>query len=179
MRLFRRLAHLVRRVATTMKGRTPSRTDLQWAAELLAPPELTLFSSMEPIDQAHALEVARRTEALLGQHGGDTNWVLVAALLHDVGKIESEAGVAGRVLATLIGPAVGDSMAERLGRQSGWRGSVGRYLRYPILGASLLGAIGSDERVRAWAAEHHRPADEWSVPSELGRVLRDADDASS
>ena len=174
-----RITHLVRRVATTLKGRTPSPPDLRWAAELLTPSEMTLFSSMEPIDQAHALEVERRPEVAVGQVVEVTDWVLVAALLHDIGKIESRTGVAGRVLATLIGPMVGDSMAERLGRGRGRIGSIGRYLRYPILGASLLGAIGSDENVRLWAAEHHRSANEWSVPRELGRVLRDADDASS
>ena len=84
-----RITHLVRRVATTLKGRTPSPPDLRWAAELLTPSEMTLFSSMEPIDQAHALEVARRTEVAVGQVVEVTDWVLVAALLHDIGKIES------------------------------------------------------------------------------------------
>ena len=56
--------------------------------------------------------------------------------------------------------------------------AVGRYVRYPALGAALLEAAGSDARVVAWAREHHEPETVWTVPVAEGRVLRAADDAS-
>ena len=39
-----------------------------------------------------------------------------------------------------------------------------------------LAAAGSDRRTVAWATEHHRPESAWSVPTAVGRVLKDADD---
>jgi hypothetical protein len=37
---------------------------------------------------------------------------------------------------------------------------------------------GSDERVVAWAAEHHLPESDWTVPLAEGRILALADDGA-
>ncbi len=174
-----RAAHLVRRFVTSVKGRRPQDQDLEWVSDVLEPAEHTLFLKMTDTDQAHAIEVARRAEVALPQGDRDRGWALRAALLHDVGKIESQVGTAGRVVATVfeaVSPAgVVRSVAARPGRI----GAIGRHLGYPDTGASLLGAIGSDPLVRAWAAEHHLAADQWTVPPTVGRILREADDAAS
>ena len=39
-----------------------------------------------------------------------------------------------------------------------------------------LAMAGSDERVVAWAAEHHEPEERWTVPVDAGRLLVAADD---
>ena len=44
--------------------------------------------------------------------------------------------------------------------------------------ADLLRLADSDDLVTAWSREHHLPEAEWTVPVELGQVLRTADDAS-
>ena len=102
--------------------------------------------------------------------------VSLAALLHDVGKSVAGLGTYGRVVATLSEAAGGASMATAWTESSGFTRKVGLYLQYPDLGADLLRLAGSDERVVAWAAEHHLPEAGWTVPLAEGRVLSLADD---
>ena len=47
---------------------------------------------------------------------------------------------------------------------------------HPDLGADLLQLAGSDPLTVAWAREHHLPEPEWTVPTPIGRALKDADD---
>ena len=88
------------------------------------------------------------------------------------GKVEADLGTFGRVAATLVGRR----------RAAGWagapgvRGRVAAYLRHDALGAELLEDAGADLLTVAWAREHHRPERDWTVPLEVGRALRAADD---
>ncbi|MFM7064739.1 MAG: HD domain-containing protein [Actinomycetes bacterium] len=131
---------------------------------------------MAATDQRHLLGVAKAVE----RHGVDRQpperWVMAAALLHDVGKTVSGLGTYGRVVATLSEAVGGASMATAWTESSGFTRKVGLYLQYPALGADLLRLAGSDERVVAWAAEHHLPEEDWTVPLDAGRVLALADD---
>ena len=67
-------------------------------------------------------------------------------------------------------------MAASWADTRGFTRRVGLYLQYPELGADVLRMAGSDERVVAWAAEHHHPEEDWTVPVEAGRLLQLADD---
>jgi hypothetical protein len=98
--------------------------------------------------------------------------VLAAALLHDVGKVESGLGTAGRVLATLVGRR----RAHRWAGRPGPTGRIERYLRHDEIGAEALTRAGSDPVTVAWAREHHLAPSAWSVPPAIGHALRDADD---
>lgn len=102
--------------------------------------------------------------------------MVTAALLHDVGKIDSCLGVYGRVVATLSAAVAGPETARDWVRGSGFTRRVGLYLLHPKLGGDHLGMAGSDPFVEAWAREHHSPEEEWTVPAEMGQVLKAADD---
>ncbi|MGH9064730.1 MAG: hypothetical protein ACRD0L_12300, partial [Acidimicrobiales bacterium] len=102
--------------------------------------------------------------------------VVVAALLHDVGKVEAGLGTGARVVATLVASALGRPRVAGWITQPGWAGRLGRYVAHASLGAELLERVGSHPLVRAWAAEHHRPPHLWSVPGEVGARLKAADD---
>ena len=93
--------------------------------------------------------------------------VVAAALLHDVGKIESGFGPFRRAAATVLGKVRGRTHAD---------GRIGAYLRHDELGAALLREAGSAPLTIAWAAEHHRPPAQWSVPAAIGHALKEADD---
>jgi hypothetical protein len=80
------------------------------------------------------------------------------------------------VVATLSGWVGGHDMAASWADTRGFTRKVGLYLQYGELGADLLQLGGSDARVVAWAAEHHLPEEDWSVPADAGRLLADADD---
>lgn len=104
--------------------------------------------------------------------------VLAAALLHDVGKIEARFGAYRRTLATLCAIAVKQDpdVIRAWTKATGFTRRVGLYLQHPKLGGDLLGVAGSDPLTEAWTREHHLPESEWTVPLELARALKDADD---
>ena len=129
---------------------------------------------MSRADRRHAIAVARRVSTVLGPTAPRP--VLAAALLHDVGKIDARLGTYGRVVATLAGKMAGAPMALAWSETQGFTRRVGLYLRHAELGADRLRLAGSDPLTVAWAAEHHRPSEYWSLPPETAIVLKAADD---
>ncbi|MHB1923071.1 MAG: hypothetical protein ACYCSJ_00085 [Acidimicrobiales bacterium] len=168
--------HLARRFFGSLSRAEPGPADTAWVEGVLLPGERGLWARMSAPDRRHAVGVARAVQAEMGPAA--TRPVLAAALLHDVGKVDSGLGTLARVLATVAGrPAVRRRSAELAGR-GGPLGRLGRYLRHPEIGGDLLRAAGSDSLTRAWSESHHRPEERWdpAVPVETGRVLKAADD---
>ena len=142
--------------------------------ERLLPGEHELWRRMSGPDRRHAIGVAERVERALGHEA--TRPVLAAALLHDVGKIESRLGTYGRVVATMSAKVAGVGMADTWRNQRGFARRVGLYLHHDQLGGDLLELAGSDPLTVAWTREHHRPESEWTVDRTLGAALKAADD---
>jgi hypothetical protein len=159
--------HLTRRFFGALRPGGPSPADEDWVATALSPSVHTLWRRMPGADRRHAVGVARQVSADL----------VPAALMHDVGKIESGFGTLARVPATLIGMAGGRRRAAGWSaRQRGLRRRVGLYLRHAPLGADMLQRAGADQLVVAWAGEHHLPSSSWTVPAAAGAALKAADD---
>ena len=167
-------AHLVKRFFGSLLPRGPRPADDAWARAQLLPAEVDLWRRMRPADRRHAVGVAREVERALGADA--TRPVLAAALLHDIGKIESGLGVYGRVIATLCGMVAGRDTAKLWTYGRGFTRRVGLYLLHPDLGGDLLGMAGSDPLTEAWAREHHRPPDTWTVDPAIATALKEADD---
>ena len=169
--------HRAGRFFSTAFGGGPSAEDTEWALGKLSDNEKRLFARMRPSDRAHAVAVARSVERHFVDEGSEAPpWTLSAALMHDIGKTVAGLGVYGRTVATLSGWVGGADMAEQWADTTGFTRRVGLYMQYPRLGAELLEVNGSDPRVVAWAAEHHLPAEDWTVPAAEGEVLAKADD---
>jgi hypothetical protein len=151
------IAHLAKRFFGSLRRGAPA--DEAWALEQLGPGERQLWVRMSDADRRHAVDVAHRV-------GVQPRPVLAAALLHDVGKVESGLGTFGRVGATVLGAL----------SRTRWKGSVGAYLRHDEIGAALLADAGADPLTVAWAREHHLPAAQWTVPYDIGVALKAADD---
>ena len=166
--------HLARRFFGSLRPGGPKKTEEAWARAQLLPSEVELWKRMSNPDRRHAAAVARDVERSLGHEA--TRPVLAAALLHDVGKIESGLRTYGRVIATLCGMIVGREQAKVWMRGRGFTRRVGMYLLHPDLGGDLLGMAGSDPLTEAWTREHHKPPDQWTVSPELAQVLKDCDD---
>ena len=160
--------HLVRRFLGSLSPLPVADEDESWASGRLGPGERQLWQRMSRADRKHSVGVARRVAAQVGEQRP----VLAAALLHDVGKVEADLGTFGRVAATLLGRR----HAARWDGRPGVRGRMSGYLRHDAIGAALLQDAGADPLTAAWAREHHLPEGQWTVPLELGRALRDADD---
>ena len=156
--------HLARRFLGSLSPRPLDREDDAWVRQCLLPGERALWDRMSRPDRKHAAGVARDVDRALD---GAPRPVLAAALLHDVGKIDSGLGTFSRAGATVIGAVVG---RQRAG------GRLGRYFRHDAIGADLLERAGADALTVAWAREHHLPPDRWTVPRELADALAAADD---
>jgi CRISPR-associated nuclease/helicase Cas3-like protein len=157
--------HLARRFAGSFARGGPSPADEAWVSSWLGDGEQRLWSRLSDADRKHAVGVARRTVEVLG--ASTERAVVAAALLHDVGKLESGFGPFRRAAATIVGKVWGRTRARR---------RTGVYLRHDELFAALLREAGSAPLTVAWAAEHHQPPAQWSVPAAIGRALKDADD---
>ena len=174
-----KLAHLSRRFVRALKARPPSPDDLAWVDQILGPALTRQWRQMPYHDQCHALGVVRGVEAQLAgtPYADDDRW-LVAALTHDIGKLDSRLSVFGRVGATVSGAVAGRDMADAWSERSGYTRRVGLYLRHPELGANRIRVAGGPEEAAAWAAAHHTP-DRWDssgIPEPVVVALVAADD---
>ena len=89
-----------------------------------------------------------------------------AALLHDVGKVESDLGTLSRVAVTIAAVALGH---RRL------RGRAGLYVAHDRIGGELLRAAGSDPLTVAWAEQHHLDPGRWTIDRRTAMALHAAD----
>ena len=169
-----RAAHLAKRFAGSLVPLGPSAGDAAWAEAQLTEGEKALWRRLSRNDRRHAVGVARRVERSLGAEA--TRPVLAAALLHDVGKVASRLGTFGRVGATLAGAAAGHDYAYAWSERSGITRRFGLYLRHAELGGDMLELAGADGLTVAWARQHHDAEDRWTVPLDVGRALKAADD---
>ncbi len=176
--------HLVGRFFGSIRPGPPQPQDEAWAIDHLLAGEADLWERMSNPDRRHAVGVARDVVARwpdLGLDDGAATTpprpVVAAALLHDVGKVDAGLRTPARVVATLVWGVLDDRKADEWAEDaSGFRSRLGRYRRHPEIGAELLRAAGADPLTAAWAEEHHRPAETWSVDPVVGSVLKDCDD---
>ena len=173
--------HLARRFFGSLRPGPPDPADEAWAIGHLLPGEIDVWRRMGNPDRRHAVGVARAVVARFGD--GDPaalpdRAVVAAALLHDCGKVVSGLRTPARVAATVVWASSDDEeQFERwLARDGGLRHRLAQYRNHPELGREVLAAAGSDEVTAAWAAEHHLPEDAWTVPADIGRLLKACDD---
>jgi len=170
-----RLPHLVRRFLGSLPPGGPGAGEESWALAHLSDDEARLWARMSGPDRRHAVAVARRLAAALGEGRPPRRAVVAAALLHDVGKVESGLGTMGRVVATLAVLGLGRERVEGWAGRRGPQGRIGRYARHPALGGVLLAGAGSDQLTVTWAAEHHLGPERWTIEAEVAAALKAAD----
>ncbi len=176
---FGSVGHLASRFAESLWPAGPDVAGESWARRWLSAEEQEIWVRMSGPDRRHAVAVAHRAAGALGDADGAgvPRAAIVAALLHDSGKVESGFGTFARVAATVV--AVGyarEKVASWADGTKGLRKRFGLYVTHDQIGARMLEEAGSDPLVVAWAGEHHLPPDRWSVAPAVGRVLKDADD---
>jgi hypothetical protein len=172
--------HLSGRFFAALLPMGPKGPDESWATDQLNDGEQVLWRRMSGPDRRHAVRVARDSIDLLGTQQARQE-VIAAALLHDVGKVESSFGTFARAGITFAAIAFGRSRlltwagnASRSPRPS-LRARVGFYLTHDRLGADLLQHAGSRPLTVSWAREHHMEPEMWSVDPVIGAALKAAD----
>ena len=167
--------HLVRRFLGSLSPRPVADEDVAWVEATLQPEELALWRRQHRADRAHVVRVARRVERALGDEA--TRPVLAAALLHDVGKVESHLSTYGRVIATISVALAGRETAAAWSQTRGFTRRVGLYVRHEELGADLLQVAGSDPLTISLVRDQSLPDGERTSPPHLLAALSAADAA--
>jgi HD domain len=172
--------HLVRRFFRALWPGPPGARDIAWVESLLEPGELALWRRIPNHDRRYSIRVAKNVEArLVGtDFAGQSRW-LAAALLHDVGKLDSGLGVVGRSVATVMGAAAGSARVDQWTSVSGFRRRVAWYRQHDERGAERIRAAGGRDEAARWARVHHH-RDRWpgsGVPLEVAEALEAADNA--
>jgi hypothetical protein len=120
---------------------------------ILTPEQRTAFLRLSRFDQTHLCRVYE----VLREQGEDDPDVLVAALLHDLGKASSEGNVRllHRVARVLLARSV-PSILNRLARPpaSRWRTGFVLAVHHAQLGAELAERLGCSPRT-CWLIAHH------------------------
>ena len=126
-------------------GSTPSSEDMALVNTLLAPPQNTVFTQMQRSEQTHALLVLHK---LLDQREDDRD-LLVAALLHDVGKSRFPLHLWERVVIVLTKKFCSECVQRwgewEFGNQQaprGWRRAYIIAERHPTWGAEIAVETG-------------------------------------
>jgi hypothetical protein len=174
-----RAVHLTRRFFGSLSPLPPRSADVAWVESVLSPGEYEVWRRLSTPDRRHSIGVARGVQrALTGTPQADEDRWVVAALLHDVGKLDAKLGTLRRVGATLAGAAAGHDMAEVWSTRRGITRRVGLYLRHPELGESRIRLAGGRPEAAQWARAHHEP-DTWDAlgfPPGVVDALHESDD---
>jgi predicted HD phosphohydrolase len=130
--------------------------DLEEARRTLAPAQWELFSGMSAADRRHAVAVYRA----LGAQGARSPDLLVAALLHDVGKSLVPASLWVRVTVVLLERFV-PHLLEGLsrGEARGWRRAFVLYRRHAEVGAERAAQAGCSSCTVALILRHEERMD--------------------
>jgi hypothetical protein len=155
----------------------PSSQDLSTAQTILTPAQMALFARLQPFEQAHSLHVAR---ALLEQGENDPD-LLIAALLHDVGKVCQPLRLWERVW-IVAGMAFFPGLARKWGAISEKIGAVSFFRRpfivaeqHPAWGAELALQAGVSSRcadlIRAHQSQENGTSANPGSPAAQDRLL--------
>ncbi|MDX1414369.1 MAG: HD domain-containing protein [Candidatus Promineifilaceae bacterium] len=138
--------------ALTAKDLQPS--DRTAVKTLLSENEWQLFEAFSPADRRHAYQVY----ATLMASGYDQNDLLVAGVLHDVGKTRVRLTALERILVVLVGKLFPDKLAAwGKGSAAGWRRPFVAKQQHPQWGAQMVEEAGSSALVVNLVRRHQDP----------------------
>lgn len=143
-------------------------------AALLSPAERELFDRFNHADQWHSVRVLR----MLREAGYNQPDLLIAALLHDVGKTRCPLSAWDRTI-IVVGEKLFPARANVWGRGpvDSWRRPFVARARHPAWGAEMAAAAGSRPAVVELIGRHQdRPAEISSESDRLLACLQWADD---
>lgn len=155
----------------------PEEKDLDLARDVLTPTQMGLFRNMHPADRAHALQVLKR----LQDRGEDNHDLLVAALLHDVGKVRHPLTVWERALIVLARAIFPERVKEwGIGKPRGWKRPFVIAEQHPYWGAQMAAECGVSSIAVNLIWRHQEPPSTLPKSEEdrLLRALQSADEES-
>ena len=152
-------SHLARRFVDVLLSEPLEETELANVRGHLDDDLYAAFIDQQVADQRHAYRAA-----IAVQRGGHGNDVVVAALMHDLGKRRSRLGVIGRTLASIL-----ILMRLPLTRR------MIAYRDHGEIGAAELEQLGAPELAVLYARHHHGDRPD-AVPPDVWASLEAADE---
>jgi predicted hydrolase (HD superfamily) len=150
--------------------------DLAPAEALLSPALLALFKRMRRSEQLHSLGVLETLRA----RGHDHPDLLVAGLLHDVGKSRAPIGLVGRTLVVLVRAFLpGRYWQWARGKANGWRRAFVVAEAHPAWGAEMVSEAGASALVVALVRRHQEKIGETGTEEERLLAALQAADAAN
>jgi len=150
------MGRLTYRVRQFIEALTAPLASRQMAAELdrtLSPQQRALFEKMPAVDRHHAYRVYQVIRA----QGSWPRGLLLASLLHDVGKTALPSPLWVRVAAVLLGSSVPGDSNERSGRHTGLWDRIVAYQEHAQVGAELAAQAGCPPLAVSLIRRHHEP----------------------
>jgi HD-like signal output (HDOD) protein len=138
--------------------------ELQWAFDLLPPPAIQLFLRQSLAEQRHALDVALD----LWSGSKDRN-LIIAALLHDCGKIKSPLNLLARIYIVVLQRTPRKTWDFLLHSYPFFSSPLLTAQEHPAWGAELALELGLDSEIVELILNHHFPK------TQKGRLLYVAD----
>ena len=151
--LLRRSRYRIAQGIDALVPRVPADRD-EILAAILSAEQRRAFLDLSTVDQAHLLRVFRAVKKADTAASSD---LLVAALLHDIGKVSPEGRVrlihrVLRVALAKVAPSTWVRLSALPAR--GWRTGFVLAEHHPCLGAQIAARLGCSERT-CWLIEHH------------------------
>lgn len=163
---------------------SPTSEELSLARSVLTHTQMTAFSRLQPSEQHHAIQVLRK----LRTQGETDPDLMVAALLHDVGKSLTPLRAYERIL-IVIAETIASQKVRQWGANNeqppaqekhGWRRAFIVAQGHPEWGAQIASEVGASPLVQALIRRHQESftAPPQSLEDSLLGKLQMADDDS-
>jgi hypothetical protein len=139
----------------------PDTQDLALAAEVLSPEQMKLFKQMQSSEQAHSLWIFRQMrQHLAGVDLAAQHDLLVAALLHDVGKSRHPLRLWERAV-IVLGNTFFPNLVQQWGLQppGGWKRPFVISVQHPAWGAEMAEQAGASPLAAALVRRHQENLD--------------------
>ena len=144
----------------------PEKIEINLAREVLSPPLMALFLRLQPSEQAHSLSIAQA----LYQQGETHPDLLVAALLHDIGKTRFPLRIWER-LAIVLGKRFFPQAARKWGQEQnlpGWKRLFVVAEQHPAWGAQMASEAGASSLAVALIRRHQEKHTPVSIDTVAG-----------